>query len=74
LAGSTYKLGNYEVAKNYIEKAVEKESDNATLVDHLADVYYKLGDKEKAMELWQKALELDSSLDTVKQKIAKEGL
>ncbi len=69
-----FKLGNYEVARNYIERAVEIEDDNATLIDHLADVYYKLGKKDKALELWQRALELDNTLDSVKQKIAQEGL
>jgi tetratricopeptide (TPR) repeat protein len=52
-----YKLGKYETAKEYIQKAVDanpKEADG-TLFEHLGDVYYKLNEKDKAVEYWQRA-------------------
>ena len=32
--------------------------DDATVTDHLGDVYAKLGDKEAAQEQWRRALRL----------------
>lgn len=55
-----YKKGDYKKAKDYIEKAIEKEDEaaSATLWDHLGDVYNALKNKEKALECWLKAKEL----------------
>lgn len=53
-----FKLGDYEKAKDYIEKAMITDSDNPTLLHHLGDVYSKLGDGEKALLYWKKAIEL----------------
>lgn len=63
-----FKLGNYEKAKEYILKAVEKGG-SPVVVEHLGDVYFKLGDKEKAIEYWKKALEKNPSNEKLKEKI-----
>ena len=45
-----------EKAIKYIKMAMEEDELNATLMDHLADVYAKMDNKKKAIEYWQKAL------------------
>ena len=54
-----YKQGNYEKAKEYVQHAVELAGANidATLYDHLGNIYYKLNDKEKATRYWKMAKE-----------------
>ncbi|MFH0735765.1 MAG: tetratricopeptide repeat protein [bacterium] len=69
-----FKLGNFELAKEYIEKSLEGDPKNAVVVEHLGDVYFKLGNREKAVEMWNKAVELDPSLNEVKTKIEKGEL
>lgn len=66
-----YKKGNYKKAKEYIEKAIEKEQATAsgTLWDHLGDINYKLNNKEKALECWQKAKELGADNPQLDKKI-----
>ncbi|WP_141654041.1 tetratricopeptide repeat protein [Candidatus Kryptonium thompsonii] len=63
-----FKLGNYEKAREYISKAVEKGG-SPVVVEHLGDVYFKLGDKEKALEFWKKAFEKNPSNEKLKEKI-----
>ncbi len=69
-----YMLGNYELAKNYLEKAIKIDKNNAVMFDHLADVEFKLGDKQKAIELWQKALKLDPTKNEIQNKIDKGAI
>lgn len=71
-----YKQGNYKKAKEYIEKAINKEEQAAggTLWDHLGDVNYKLGDKDKALENWKKAKELGADNPRLDKKIADKKL
>ena len=62
-----YKLGRPEEALKYLEEAVaEKEGDeDATIVDHLGDVYMRLKQPAKAKDLWHKAKEaLDKAQGT----------
>ncbi len=63
-----FKLGDYQKARDYILKAVEKGG-SAVVIEHLGDVYFKLGDKEKALEYWKKALEKNPSNEKLKEKI-----
>lgn len=66
-----YKLGNYEEAKMYLEKALEIGGDRPVMLDHLGDVLFRMGKKNLAVEHWQKAYELDSSNSDIKSKIEK---
>ena len=55
-----YKLGKYQEAKVWLEKALESKLEpNATILEHLGDVLYKLGDKERALYFWEKALAVE---------------
>lgn len=69
-----YKLGDYELAKKYLEKAIELNQNSAVMFDHLGDVEFKLGNSEKAIELWEKAFELDPQKNEIKTKIEKGEL
>jgi tetratricopeptide (TPR) repeat protein len=50
-----YKRGNYDKAREYIQKAIDKagEHADATLYEHLGDIYFKLKEKDKAVESWR---------------------
>ncbi|MBS4035469.1 MAG: tetratricopeptide repeat protein [Ignavibacterium sp.] len=69
-----YKLGDYDQAKKYLEKAIELNQNSAVILDHLGDVEFKLGNSEKAVELWEKAFELDPQKNEIKTKIEKGEL
>lgn len=64
-----YKMGNYEEAKKYIEKAVNISGSNAVLMEHLGDVYDALRDYKNAKKYWEKALELNPNNQNVKDKL-----
>jgi Tfp pilus assembly protein PilF len=66
-----YKKGNYEKAKEYIQQAVDKAGvkADATLYDHLGNVYYKLNDKVKALQYWKIAKEKGSDDQWLDKKI-----
>ncbi len=71
-----YKQGNYKKAKEYIEKAIQKEEQAAsgTLWDHLGDANYQLGNKDEALENWKKAKELNADNPKLDKKIADKKL
>lgn len=71
-----YKRGNYKKAKEYIEKAIEKEEEAAsgTLWEHLGDIYYKLNDREKALEFWIKAKKIGTDGPNIDRKIMEKTL
>jgi tetratricopeptide (TPR) repeat protein len=64
-----YKLGNYEEAAKWIQKAIDLGSTSAVVNEHLGDIYFKMSDKGRAMLYWQKALQLDSSNQSLREKI-----
>jgi tetratricopeptide (TPR) repeat protein len=73
-----FKLGKYDEARKYIEKAVQLRDavgeNGATLNEHLGDVFYKLDKKEKALEFWKRALEMNQKNQTLKAKIERGTL
>jgi len=66
-----YQQGKYQKARDLIQEAIDKYGNNAdaTLYEHLGDVYYKLNDINKAVMLWQKAKEKDPLNEQIEQKI-----
>jgi tetratricopeptide (TPR) repeat protein len=50
-----YKLGNYELARQALEKAVATGIDEAEVYRHLGEAYRKLGLDDKAKEMLEKA-------------------
>jgi len=63
-----YRLGKYDSAITYLEKAVEKESD-PIIFDHLGDAYKAMGKMDDARIWWQKALELQPTNDSIREKL-----
>lgn len=66
-----FKMNNYELAKQYVEKAIKYGGESSTMLEHLGDIEFKLGNKKDAKNLWQKSLKLDSSKTELKSKIEK---
>jgi tetratricopeptide (TPR) repeat protein len=65
-----YKLGYYEEARVWIEKALESGGeDNGVILEHLGDVYWQLGDSARALELWKQAQEAGGASDLLEKKI-----
>lgn len=51
-----YKQSKFEDAKFWLEKSLGNGgAGNATILEHLGDVYFKLNDSNKALEYWNKA-------------------
>ncbi|MCM8777535.1 MAG: tetratricopeptide repeat protein [Candidatus Omnitrophica bacterium] len=65
LGWAYYKMGNYHLAKKYLEKAVDKEKD-AEVYEHLGYVYLKLKEYEKALLWFTKAYEINGKQDIQK--------
>ncbi len=71
-----YKKGQYEKAREYIQKAIDHNPINAdgALYEHLGDVYYKLNDIDKAVESWKTAKERGYTDSTIDKKIQERKL
>lgn len=64
-----YKLKQPKEALDYILKAVAvSEEPDATLYDHLGDIYAALNETNKAREAWQKSVSIEPN-EQVKQKL-----
>jgi tetratricopeptide (TPR) repeat protein len=67
-----FKLSQPKDALEYILRAVDlsKDEPDATLYDHLGDIYDALHQPEKAREAWTKSVSLEPS-DTIRKKLEK---
>jgi len=63
-----YKKGKYKDALEYQLKALEGDSEDALLFEHMGDIHYALKDTIKAKYYWKKALELEPDNESVKEK------
>ncbi|HXS68912.1 MAG TPA: tetratricopeptide repeat protein, partial [Candidatus Polarisedimenticolia bacterium] len=73
MAWVLYKLHQPKAALDYALKAIRySEEEDATLYDHLGDIYAALGQKEKARQSWSKSISLEAN-DTVLKKIEAIG-
>jgi len=57
LGWAYYRLGKYDLAEDFLRKAVAKSNNDATVHDHLGDVYLKTGKLRLAVAHWERALE-----------------
>ncbi|MEI8278725.1 MAG: tetratricopeptide repeat protein [Bacteroidota bacterium] len=66
-----YKMGKYDKAKEWIQRAIngDLEHADATLFEHLGDVYFKLKDVDKAVDYWKAAKERGSENPQIDKKI-----
>jgi tetratricopeptide (TPR) repeat protein len=69
MAWVLYQQGKAKEALPWMEKALKLVTEpDATLYDHLGDIYLKLGDKAKARDAWRKSLEIEK-LPEVQKKL-----
>jgi len=54
-----FRMGDYENARPFLEKAFKLRGNSAEVVEHLGDLYDKLQMKEEARRMWEEALELN---------------
>ena len=69
MAWVLYQLHQPKPALDYALKALQNsEEEDATLYDHIGDIYNALGQKDKARQAWNKSVSLEAN-DTVRKKI-----
>lgn len=66
-----YGMGDYPKAREYLEKAQEKDSENPVILDHLGDVFDAQGDKVNARANWRSALEFDPDNVQIREKLTR---
>jgi tetratricopeptide (TPR) repeat protein len=57
LGWAYFKLGNYEMAEENLRKAMDRNSKDPTVHDHMGEVYAKTGRLKLAAAQWERALE-----------------
>ena len=78
LGWAFYRLGKYDLAVEYMEKAAEAEPANAVICDHLGDAYWLAGRKNEAGFQWNHVLVMTDDIgevdyDLVRRKIEGES-
>jgi len=70
-----YQLGKYDLALNWLEKALNNGGVNdGTVLEHYGDVLYKLNRPKDALEYWIKAKEKGGASNLIDKKIADKKL
>ena len=70
-----YKLGRYELAKEWVEKSMaDRENLSGEVLEHYGDILFQLGKKEKALRYWKQAEEKGDGSDLLKDKIEQQKL
>ena len=67
-----FKLNQFDLAEQYLKRAVRFAPTNATMYEHLGDVYYKLGRYQDAATQWTKGLQFateDEETDRIRKKL-----
>ncbi len=68
-----FKMGDYEKAREFIERALQTRGASAEISDHLGDVYSRLGRPTLARQHWKKALELDPGNAAIADKLGQDA-
>ncbi|MEM9225596.1 MAG: tetratricopeptide repeat protein, partial [Pseudomonadota bacterium] len=72
LGWAYYKLGNYERAIFYLERATELAPDISEILDHLGDAYWQVGRFKEAGFQWERALKYatgEAEIDLLEKKL-----
>jgi tetratricopeptide (TPR) repeat protein len=64
-----FKLKKYDVAKDWMQKAIKNNPNSATQFEHLGDIYFKQGDVNNALLNWQISLQKNSKNELLQKKI-----
>ena len=68
-----FKKKEYNLAKEYIDKAISLETEeSAEILHHAGDIYFMYGEPEEALSFWKKALEKDAENELLKKKVKYE--
>ncbi len=65
-----YRLGNYDLAIEYLQKALSKRED-AEIAAHLGEVLWAVGQQKRAEAIWEQALEKSPENETLLSTIRK---
>jgi tetratricopeptide (TPR) repeat protein len=67
-----FRSGRFAEAREPLERAAKEFPRDATVLEHLGDLYDRLGERDKAVALWRRALDSGSpNADELKAKIAR---
>jgi len=64
-----FKRGDYEEAREFIQRSVDTGDAGPEVYEHLGDVFEALGNMDNAVRWWNKALENDSNREYLKDRI-----
>ena len=65
-----FKLGYYDEAKLWLEKAIDAGAqNNAVIIEHYGDVLWKLGMEQEALIQWKKAAEAGEGSKLLNKKV-----
>ena len=67
-----YRLGAYDDAVLWLEKAIQLEPRDPVIVEHLGDAYWRVGRQTEALYKWQHTLTVaddDEMIARVKEKL-----
>ncbi len=68
MAWVLFKLNQPRPALDYILKAIKSsEGEDATIYDHLGDIYARLGQTDKARDAWKKSVSLEANVEVQKK-------
>jgi tetratricopeptide (TPR) repeat protein len=65
-----FKMGKYEDAKTWIEKAIAAGEESAVVLEHYGDVMWKLDDKKEAVKYWEKAQKAGEGSEFLEKKVS----
>lgn len=54
-----FRMGQYQEAREPLERAAREFPSDPTVLEHLGDLYERLGDRERALAAWRRALEAE---------------
>ena len=75
LGWAHYQLGNYDRARDSLEYAARLLPEDATILEHLGDLYVALEFPDKARELYRRAADRnDENVEGVRRKLSELGL
>ena len=60
-----YRLGQFDKAVEWLERAIEQKGDDATVIEHLGDAYWHVGRRREARFQWERALNQKPDKDRV---------
>lgn len=69
-----YQLGEFDLANEWIDKALSNDASSGVLLDHKGDILFKMGKKEEAVKFWQRAKISGLDSETLDKKIEEKKL